>query len=113
VWYRGRVVLIGDAAHAGPPHMGEGGCMAMEDSVSGLPLQGRQRRVCTRGVHPKAQTSSRLGPGAESRRGAGLCLAARDAQRCVARARRPDVSRPLSTAYSGAVAGSLHRLCRI
>jgi 2-polyprenyl-6-methoxyphenol hydroxylase-like FAD-dependent oxidoreductase len=33
VWYRGRVVLIGDAAHAGPPHMGEGGCMAMEDSL--------------------------------------------------------------------------------
>lgn len=32
-WYRGRVVLIGDAAHAGPPHMGEGGCMAMEDSL--------------------------------------------------------------------------------
>ena len=32
-WHRGRVVLIGDAAHAGPPHMGEGGCMAMEDSL--------------------------------------------------------------------------------
>ena len=24
-------MLIGDAAHAGPPHMGEGGCIAMED----------------------------------------------------------------------------------
>ena len=33
LWYRGRVVLIGDAAHAGPPHMGEGGCMAMEDAL--------------------------------------------------------------------------------
>jgi FAD-dependent urate hydroxylase len=32
-WYQGRVVLIGDAAHAGPPHMGEGGCMAMEDAL--------------------------------------------------------------------------------
>jgi 2-polyprenyl-6-methoxyphenol hydroxylase-like FAD-dependent oxidoreductase len=32
-WYRDRVVLIGDAAHAGPPHMGEGGCMAMEDAL--------------------------------------------------------------------------------
>jgi 2-polyprenyl-6-methoxyphenol hydroxylase-like FAD-dependent oxidoreductase len=32
-WHRGRVVLIGDAAHAGPPHMGEGGCMAMEDAL--------------------------------------------------------------------------------
>jgi 2-polyprenyl-6-methoxyphenol hydroxylase-like FAD-dependent oxidoreductase len=32
-WYRGRVVMIGDAAHASPPHMGEGGCMAMEDAL--------------------------------------------------------------------------------
>jgi 2-polyprenyl-6-methoxyphenol hydroxylase-like FAD-dependent oxidoreductase len=32
-WYSDRAVLIGDAAHAGPPHMGEGGCMAMEDAL--------------------------------------------------------------------------------
>lgn len=31
-WYCGRVVLIGDAAHAGPPMMAEGGCIAMEDA---------------------------------------------------------------------------------
>jgi 2-polyprenyl-6-methoxyphenol hydroxylase-like FAD-dependent oxidoreductase len=31
-WRRGRVVLIGDAAHAGPPTMGIVGCMAMEDA---------------------------------------------------------------------------------
>ena len=31
-WHTGRVVLIGDAAHAHPPNMGEGGCMAMEDA---------------------------------------------------------------------------------
>ena len=31
-WHRGHVVLIGDAAHAGPPPMGEGGCLAMEDA---------------------------------------------------------------------------------
>lgn len=29
----GRVVLIGDAAHAGPPMMAQGGCMAMEDAL--------------------------------------------------------------------------------
>jgi 2-polyprenyl-6-methoxyphenol hydroxylase-like FAD-dependent oxidoreductase len=33
LWYTGRVVLIGDAAHAGPPMMAQGGCMAMEDAV--------------------------------------------------------------------------------
>ena len=32
-WHRGRVVLIGDAAHAGPPMMAQGGCMAMEDAL--------------------------------------------------------------------------------
>lgn len=32
-WYRGRVVLIGDAAHATTPHLGQGGGMAIEDAV--------------------------------------------------------------------------------
>jgi len=32
-WHTDRVLLIGDAAHAGPPHMGQGGCMAMEDAL--------------------------------------------------------------------------------
>jgi 2-polyprenyl-6-methoxyphenol hydroxylase-like FAD-dependent oxidoreductase len=32
-WHTGRLVLIGDAAHAGPPHMGQGGSMAMEDAL--------------------------------------------------------------------------------
>ena len=31
-WHHGRVVLIGDAAHASAPTMGQGGCMAMEDA---------------------------------------------------------------------------------
>jgi FAD-dependent urate hydroxylase len=31
-WYTGRVILIGDAAHASSPMMGQGGCMAMEDA---------------------------------------------------------------------------------
>jgi FAD-dependent urate hydroxylase len=31
-WYRGRVVLIGDAAHASSPMMGQGGCLAIEDA---------------------------------------------------------------------------------
>lgn len=32
-WYRGRVVLIGDAAHATSPHIGQGASMAIEDAV--------------------------------------------------------------------------------
>jgi 2-polyprenyl-6-methoxyphenol hydroxylase-like FAD-dependent oxidoreductase len=32
-WRKGRVVLIGDAAHASSPMMGQGGCMAIEDAA--------------------------------------------------------------------------------
>ena len=32
-WYRGRVLLIGDAAHAATPHLGQGAAMAVEDAV--------------------------------------------------------------------------------
>ena len=32
-WYRGRVVLIGDAAHATSPHCGQGAAQAIEDAL--------------------------------------------------------------------------------
>jgi len=32
-WHRGRVVLLGDAVHATTPHLGQGGGMAIEDSL--------------------------------------------------------------------------------
>jgi 2-polyprenyl-6-methoxyphenol hydroxylase-like FAD-dependent oxidoreductase len=32
-WHAGRVLLIGDAAHASTPFMGQGGAMAMQDAV--------------------------------------------------------------------------------
>lgn len=32
-WSRGRVVLVGDAAHPTTPNLGQGGCMAIEDAV--------------------------------------------------------------------------------
>ena len=31
-WARGRVTLIGDAAHPVQPNLGQGGCMAIEDA---------------------------------------------------------------------------------
>jgi FAD-dependent urate hydroxylase len=32
-WSRGRVTLLGDAAHATTPTLGQGGCQAMEDAI--------------------------------------------------------------------------------
>ncbi len=32
-WFRGRVVLVGDSAHATSPHVGQGGAMAIEDAL--------------------------------------------------------------------------------
>jgi FAD-dependent urate hydroxylase len=32
-WSRGRIALLGDAAHATTPTLGQGGCQAMEDAV--------------------------------------------------------------------------------
>ncbi len=33
IWYEGRVLLIGDAAHTTTPHLGQGAGMAIEDTV--------------------------------------------------------------------------------
>jgi 2-polyprenyl-6-methoxyphenol hydroxylase-like FAD-dependent oxidoreductase len=33
LWHRGRVCLVGDAAHATSPHVGQGVSMAMEDAI--------------------------------------------------------------------------------
>lgn len=32
-WHKGRVLLIGDAAHSGTPHLAQGAAMAIEDAV--------------------------------------------------------------------------------
>jgi 2-polyprenyl-6-methoxyphenol hydroxylase-like FAD-dependent oxidoreductase len=44
-WHEGRVVLIGDAAHASSPLMGQGGCMAIEDAFVLAELLAASRTV--------------------------------------------------------------------
>ena len=66
-WNRGRVVLIGDAAHACPPTLAQGGSQALEDAAVLTELllsPGRGRRRAVGGVHrppvrPGARPSSR------------------------------------------------------
>jgi 2-polyprenyl-6-methoxyphenol hydroxylase-like FAD-dependent oxidoreductase len=41
-WHRGRVLLIGDAAHASGPHVSQGATMAIEDAVVLAELIGRK-----------------------------------------------------------------------
>lgn len=42
-WHRGRVIMIGDAVHAGTPHLAQGAAMAIEDAVLLADLLGRQK----------------------------------------------------------------------
>ena len=50
-WHRGRVGLMGDAAHAVTPNFGQGGCLAIEDAV-----------VLSRLVRAQAITRGKSGP---------------------------------------------------
>ena len=40
-WHQGRIILIGDAAHATTPHLAQGAAMAIEDAVLLAELLGR------------------------------------------------------------------------
>ena len=52
-WYRGRVVLIGDAAHATSPHVGQGAAQAIEDGIvlAEEIVKRRSRGRCARPFH--------------------------------------------------------------
>ena len=75
-WYRGRVLLIGDAAHATSPHAGQGAAQAIEDGVvlaeeiaSGKSAQDVSRRV--HGSPLRALQAGRRAVGVDRRLGAG------------------------------------------
>lgn len=46
-WHQGRVLLIGDAAHSGTPHLAEGAAMAIEDGVLLARMLGENRDIET------------------------------------------------------------------
>lgn len=83
-WVRGRVALLGDAAHNTTPDIGQGACSALEDTV----VLERVLATTTLGV----QDSLRRYQAARSERAADLVLRAR--RRCdVTHARDPEVTR--------------------
>jgi 2-polyprenyl-6-methoxyphenol hydroxylase-like FAD-dependent oxidoreductase len=83
-WHRGRVVLIGDAAHASSPMMGQGGSMALEDALVMAELLHGTRQVQTAMEAFVARRLPRVGWVQHHSRAAGEMLGVPPAVRNVA-----------------------------
>ena len=64
-YHRGRVAILGDAAHAMTPHLGQGACQAIEDAVVLASVAGTGTGTGTRagtraGTNLAAYTSARM-----------------------------------------------------
>jgi 2-polyprenyl-6-methoxyphenol hydroxylase-like FAD-dependent oxidoreductase len=87
-YHRGRVALLGDAAHAMTPHLGQGACQAIEDavvlaSVAGPDLAGYtsarlpRTRMVANGSYRATRLSGMTSPAAIALRNTGIRLAGR------------------------------------
>ncbi len=72
-YVRGRVALLGDAAHAMTPHLGQGGCQAIEDAVVLASALGRFPEVAAALGHYDAHRRPRSQAIARSSRWIGRC----------------------------------------
>ena len=96
-WSRGRVVLVGDAAHATAPTLAQGAAMALEDAlVLASALGTAEQRA--RGAHPVRESTAsayQMGAGPDPGPGPDPGRAATAARSVAARARCPDLRRAL------------------
>lgn len=63
-WHLGRICLIGDAAHATAPHIGQGASLALEDTlVATCRRASRKTPACSSTMHSRTQTRAYMRTG--------------------------------------------------